>query len=135
LEKFIPYVPEYDMVVGYRINRQDPFHRLVTAKMYNLTARVLFGIPFRDVDCAFKLCHRRIFDKVSIEGRRDGDLELLVKAQRAGFKIKELGVHHYRRLHGKPDPSLRKLPRIAWGLAVEALRLFWSIRRSSNGIS
>jgi glycosyltransferase involved in cell wall biosynthesis len=50
-----------DLVIGWRVARSDPFARRVEAAAWNWLVRRLFALPFRDVDCAFKLiaCARR----------------------------------------------------------------------------
>ena len=56
-----------------------------------------------DVDCSFKLVKKEVIDKIShLESTRGGMIspELLAKAKKSGFKIAEVGVHHYPRIHG-----------------------------------
>ena len=97
----IPLIESADLVAGYRIKRRDPWHRLLNARLYHLLIRALFGLKVRDVDCAFKLIRRPVVDSVSLKS--EGALisaELLVRAQAAGFRIVEMGVHHYPRQWG-----------------------------------
>lgn len=99
----LPYVPEHDVVIGYRIDRAEGGLRRLNAGAWNLLVRRLFGIPSRDVDCAFKLFDRRVFDVVHPEA--EGAMistEVLARAVRAGFRITEVGVHHFPRRHGTP---------------------------------
>ncbi len=101
--KLLPCVPEYDVVIGYRIDRAEGGLRRVNAGAWNWLVRRLFGIPSRDVDCAFKMFDRRVFDVVHPEA--EGAMistEVLARAVRAGFRITEVGVHHYPRRHGTP---------------------------------
>jgi hypothetical protein len=43
-----------------------------------------------------------------------GTTEILVKARRAGYKIKQIGVHHYPRKAGQPVfESKLKLPKLS----------------------
>ncbi len=99
----LPYVPEYDVVIGYRIDRAEGGLRRVNAGAWNWLVRRLFGIPSRDVDCAFKLFDRRVFEVVHPEA--EGAMistEILARTVRAGFRVTEVGVHHYPRRHGTP---------------------------------
>jgi glycosyltransferase involved in cell wall biosynthesis len=103
LETLLPYVPEYDVVIGYRIDRAEGGLRRANAGAWNWLVRRLFGIPSRDVDCAFKLFDRRVFDVVRPEA--EGAMistEILARAVRAGFRVTEVGVHHFPRRHGTP---------------------------------
>ncbi len=74
LERFLPYAGTVDVVAGYRVNRQDPLARRPMAYAWNLLVRVLFYVPVRDIDCAFKLFDRRVLDDGGHRvGRRDGE--------------------------------------------------------------
>ena len=103
ITKLLPCVPEYDVVIGYRIDRAEGGLRRVNAGAWNWLVRRLFGIPSRDVDCAFKMFDRRVFDVVhpQAEGAMIST-EVLARAVRSGFRITEVGVHHYPRRHGTP---------------------------------
>ncbi len=91
-----------DLVNGYKISRSDPLHRIVIGRIYHHTAKLLFGLRVRDVDCDFRLLRRSIFEKVLLE--KDSGvicLEMMKKIQDAGFRIAEVPVHHYHRAHGR----------------------------------
>jgi len=89
------------VVVGYRIKRNDPPHRLFIAKTYNLIVRAVFGLRVRDIDCAFKLLKREVLSRVSLESNGAFiSSELLIKLRRAGVPIVECGVNHYPRTTG-----------------------------------
>jgi glycosyltransferase involved in cell wall biosynthesis len=91
----------WDMVVGYRIDRQDPTMRIFTAWVYNLMIRSLFGLRVRDVDCSFKVFRREIFQDMTIRATSGlADAEILIKAIKDGRRFCEVGVHHYPRTHG-----------------------------------
>jgi glycosyltransferase involved in cell wall biosynthesis len=59
LERLLLLARDYDIVCGYRIDRQDPLLRCFYSKVYNLLVQTLFGTGVRDVDCALKLFRRR----------------------------------------------------------------------------
>jgi glycosyltransferase involved in cell wall biosynthesis len=102
LKNFLPAIDDYDIVVGFRIYRYDPFNRLVLSWGYNVLMRWLFRLRTRDVDCAFKLFRRSVFDKIKIE--TDDffvDAEVMAKARYHKFGITEIGVRHYPRKAGR----------------------------------
>jgi glycosyltransferase involved in cell wall biosynthesis len=102
LKNLLPGIDDYDIVCGFRIYRFDPVSRLVLSWGYNLLVRVLFRIRVRDVDCAFKLFRREVFDSITIESKKFFvDTEILAKASRAGMKMTEIGVRHYPRTAGE----------------------------------
>ncbi len=102
LKNLLAAIDDYDIVCGFRIYRFDPFSRLVLSWGYNLIVRVLFRIRVRDVDCAFKLFRREVFDRIHIESKKFFvDTEILAKASKAGMKMTEIGVRHYPRTEGE----------------------------------
>ena len=114
----LPLLADADIVCGFRIYRFDPFTRLVLSWGYNLLVRVLFQIRVRDVDCAFKLFRREVFDKVHIESKKFFvDTEILAKASKVGLRMTEVGVRHYPRTAGsstvRPSHILSTLGEIA----------------------
>jgi glycosyltransferase involved in cell wall biosynthesis len=112
-----------DMVVGYRKDRQDPAFRKFAAGTYNFLVRLFFGLRgVRDIDCAFKLFHRSVFQKIKIESSHfliDG--EILIKAQHLNMKIKEVGVTHLPREVGTSTVRFFHVTNTLAGLA----KLYW----------
>ncbi len=101
LRGLIPFARDHEVVSGYRIDRRDPFHRKMNAWIFNVAMRLLFGLALRDVDCAFKLYRRSIFEGLVL--RSDGamiDAEILARTRARGARIAEAGVHHYPRVAG-----------------------------------
>ncbi len=91
-----------DFLIGYRLQRQDSLMRKVNTYCWNTLCQTLFKTGVRDVDCAFKLFKRPVLD--SLQLKASGAMistELVIKSRKAGFKILEIGVHHYPRLSGK----------------------------------
>jgi len=98
----LPLTARHHIVTGFRIYRFDPFSRLVLSWGFNLLVRILFRIPVRDIDCAFKFFRREIFEKITIESQRFFvDTEILAKAKAFGFTMTEIGVRHYPRTAGR----------------------------------
>lgn len=104
IREFIPHLHNYDVVIGYRRNRAEGFRRRLNAKAWGLLMRLVFGLQARDIDCAFKVFHRQVIEKIPpLES--NGALisaEFLMKAHRSHFKIKEIPVSHFPRVAGKP---------------------------------
>lgn len=97
----IEKLDEGDLILGYRKNRRDPWHRKLNAFMWGSLVKFLFGFQVRDVDCAFKLIKRKVIDKVQLSaGGAMVSTELLARANKAGFRFVEVGVTHYPRVAG-----------------------------------
>ena len=102
LDTLIPLMKELDIAAGYRINRQDPWMRIVTASVYNQIIRWLLGLKIKDVDCSFKLYKKEVFDGIKLKSNTGLlDAEILIKAGKKGFKIGQIGVTHYPRTAGQ----------------------------------
>lgn len=102
LERFLPWIEHVHVVAGYRANRQDPPARRLMARGWNYLVRVLFYVPVRDIDCAFKLFRRSVFDELDLEAvGAMVSTELMVKVGRAGFGVVEIPVTHLPRTAGE----------------------------------
>lgn len=117
--------PGVDWVNGWKISRSDPWHRIVIGRIYHHTVKFLFGLHVRDVDCDFRLMRRRIFDVVQLE-KSSGVicLEMMKKFQDAGFRVAEVPVHHYHRMHGQSQ--FFNMPRVARTL-LDVMKLWWAL--------
>ena len=74
-----------DAVIGYRIKRRDPPHRIFIAKTYNAIVSVLFRLRVRDIDCAMKLFRREVFDGLPLTTDSPFlSAELLIKLRARG---------------------------------------------------
>lgn len=127
ISKLIEKLPSADVVVGYRMNRKDHLIRKINGFLWTSISNLLLGLDLKDVDCAFKLIKRKVLDKVMpLESSRGAMIspELLAKAKEKGFRIKEVGVHHYPRKMGNPTgndinviiQSFKDLFRVWWTL-------------------
>ncbi len=90
------------LVNGFKLERNDPRHRIWIGTVYNAFARFLFRIRIRDVDCDFRLMRRRLVQDIQLTST-SGTIcvELVRKLELSGYGVEEVGVHHYPRLHGK----------------------------------
>ncbi|TMB22339.1 MAG: glycosyltransferase family 2 protein [Deltaproteobacteria bacterium] len=117
-----------DLVNGYKIARADPLHRIIIGRIYHHIVRLAFRLHVVDVDCDFRLLRRSVFERVELT--RDSGVicvELMTKIEKNGFRIAEVPVHHYHRLHGRSQffnfrrvfQVLRELGVLWWELIVQ----------------
>ena len=93
-----------DMVIGYYLKRQVSLMRKINTKAWQIIVWLMFGLNVKDIDCGFKLISKKVVDKIpKLESSRGAFIssEFLIKAQKYGFKIVEVGVHHYPRKNGE----------------------------------
>ena len=112
-----------DLVIGYYLKRQVSLIRKLGSFAWQVAVWLLFGLRVRDIDCGFKLIRKEVVDKISkLESERGPFItsELLIKAKRKGYKIVEVGVHHYPRMAGKATGASLK---VIWSGFADLLRL------------
>ena len=127
LRLLAPFAGEYDIVAGFRMERNDPLHRRVLAEMFNVSVRILFGVHLRDIDCAFKLFRGDLLRGLPLTA--PGALintEIQAKARRQGARLQQVGVHHYPRIAGEATGGS---PRVILRAVGETLALWWRMRR------
>ncbi|MEP6563222.1 MAG: glycosyltransferase family 2 protein [Nakamurella sp.] len=93
---------EADVVSAYRLDRtgEGP-RRAVYSWVYNWLIQLTFGTRLRDINFAFKLCRRTVLDAITLSSEGSFiDAELVIRAQRAGFTIVQIGVDYFPRTRG-----------------------------------
>lgn len=101
MPSLIPLMAEYDIVSCFRINRMDSFVRRINAWCWTKLVCMLFNMKIRDIDCAFKLYKREIFNNITLSSTGALiDAEILARATRKGYRITQRGVHHFPRITG-----------------------------------
>ena len=94
-------IEQCDIVSCYRLNRQDNLVRRINAWCWTKLVCLLFGMKIRDIDCAFKLYKREIFNNIKLVSTGALiDAEILARAVRKGYRVEQYGVHHYPRTAG-----------------------------------
>lgn len=92
---------DYDIVSGYRLNRRDSVVRRINGWCWTKLVCLLFGLNIRDIDCAFKLYKREIFDHIKLSSTGALiDTEILARAKLKGYTVVQKGVHHFPRTAG-----------------------------------
>ena len=92
---------EADILCGYRKHRQDKWIRKANAACWGWLVKRMLRFRCRDVDGAFKLFRREIFDR--IEMKSTGAMisaEILARATHAGYTMIDIPVTHLPRTAG-----------------------------------
>ncbi|MCD6385665.1 glycosyltransferase family 2 protein [Candidatus Sumerlaeota bacterium] len=102
VNKLIQAINEgYDVAIGSRalpeseIIIHQPFYRETMGRVFNLFVRMLVLKGIKDSQCGFKLFRAEVAKKVFAEQQLSGfafDVEILLLARRAGYRIKEVPV-------------------------------------------
>ena len=98
----IPQIDDADILIGYRLTRDEPIKRKILSRGYNLLIRTLFGLKVQDVNFSFKLFKREILTNVQLQSEGSFiDAELLIEAHKQGRVIKEIGLDYHPRVAGE----------------------------------
>jgi glycosyltransferase involved in cell wall biosynthesis len=89
----------YDVVSGWKCDRQDPVGRRVVSKIYNSATRVATGVKLHDMNCGLKAYRAEVFEHVRLYGERHRFVPVL--AHHLGFSVTELPVNHRPRANGR----------------------------------
>ena len=93
--------PDIGLVNGYKLERNDPWHRIWIGNIYNAFARTMFRIGLRDVDCDFRLIRRAMLETIQLTSTSGTICVELVRKLELLCDVEEVGVHHYARLYGR----------------------------------
>ncbi|MGB9824029.1 MAG: polyprenol monophosphomannose synthase [Candidatus Hydrothermia bacterium] len=116
LPRLIQESEHADLVIGSRYTNgisvvNWPLNRLLLSYFANLYARILTGIPVRDLTAGFKCFRREVLEKIDLSKiHSDGyafQIEMNFYAYERGFKIKEIPIIFIERRSGVSKMSKR----------------------------
>lgn len=114
----------YDLVVGYRINRQDKFlSRKVPSKIANWLIGKVTGLPIRDNGCSLKVYRAEVIKRVPLYS----DMHRFIPAMTApmGARVAEVGVRHHARRFGVSKYGLSRIFKVLIDLiTIKTLQIF-----------
>lgn len=100
IENFINKIDEgYDLVSGWKYNRLDPLEKRLPSKLFNKVTSTMSGVKLHDFNCGFKAYRKEVVKSIDVYGEMHRYIPVL--ANRKGFRITEIKVHHHKREHGK----------------------------------
>ncbi len=114
----------YDVVSGWRVNRQDHFFRRLPSRIANWMISRVTGVHLHDYGCTLKAYRHEV-----LEGfRLYGEMHRFIPAY-AGFvgaKIIEVPVQHHPRRHGKANYGLERTIKVLLDLFTVKFLLSYS---------
>jgi len=127
---------EYDMVIGCKTRREERYYRVVLSKGFHLLAKAFTTVPFRDIDCGFRLIRRDVIERVlpDVKSLRYSFwAEFSIIAYRKGIRIGEVPVSHRASLRGGTSIySWNKIPKILILQVIGLLRLARRLNREKR---
>ena len=129
LQSFLPYTESSHVVIGYREKRAEGKIRAFNAWLFKLYVDLLFRVGVKDIDCAFKLFHRKTLQSLHLESTGAfTSSEILYKLKKKGEKFSQVSVQHKKRKYGSPTGNN---PKVVLKAGIEALSLYIKIKIGS----
>ena len=113
------YRQGYDVVSGWRKNREDKWLPKVFFKVANRIICKITNLPLHDFGCSLKLYHAEKLKKTCLHGELHRFIPALMS--RYGIKIIEVPVTHHARQHGKSKYNLTRTFRVLLDLGTVLL--------------
>jgi len=121
---------EQDFVIGSRTRgvREKGsmgMHQLIAGRIAGLFMRALYGVRYTDM-CPLRAIRRDVLERLGMREKTYGwNLEMQMRAARAGLRILELPVRHRNRAGGasKVAGSLRGSAKASWQIASTLVRI------------
>lgn len=95
----------YDLVCGWRYKRNDPWIKLISAKVANFVRNKLSDEDIKDIGCSLKAYRKECLVKIKLYNGLHRFLPTLFKME--GFTVTEVKVSHFPRKHGVSKYGIR----------------------------
>ena len=91
----------YDLVITYRYKKKYTTSRILISWIYNAILRLIFNLIFRDISTGSRFVSRKLVKRIKLRSNSPFvGAELAIKAELAGYKVGEIGIHTYPRTFG-----------------------------------
>ncbi len=105
----------YDVVSGWRVNRQDTFiTRTMPSNLANWLISTVTGVHLHDYGCTLKAYRREVITGFRLYGEMHRFIP--VYANSVGARLTEIKVHHQPRRYGKGKYGLERTLKVVLGL-------------------
>lgn len=106
----------YDVVSGWRVNRQDAFHRRLPSVVANRLVSWISGVRLHDYGCSLKAYRRDVLRDVRLYGEMHRFVPIYASWQ--GARVTELAVDHHPRTRGKSNYGIERTVKVVLDLIV-----------------
>ena len=88
----------YDIISGWKKNRQDPLTKIIPSKIANRVTTLLSGVQLRDMNSGLKAYRAECVRNLQVYGDLHRFMPLI--AHYNGFRVSEIPVAHHKRRFG-----------------------------------
>jgi glycosyltransferase involved in cell wall biosynthesis len=93
-----PLIHRFDVVCGWKQNRQDSWGRVWGSRAFNAATRLLTGLNLHDINCGLKGYRRQVVQELKLYGEMHRFIPVI--ARQRGFTIGETSIQHFPRRYG-----------------------------------
>lgn len=105
-------IEEFDVVCGWRHQRNDPWIKKISSKVANAVRNRLSDETIADTGCSLKAFRRECFDNIILFNGMHRFFPTLLKME--GFSVTQVKVSHHSRLHGLSKYNIRNRLWVSW---------------------
>jgi glycosyltransferase involved in cell wall biosynthesis len=118
IEHFLAKIDEgYDLVVGWRFNRQDKLiSRKIPSKIANWLIAKVTGVPIKDNGCSLKAYRASLIKEIPLYSEMHRFIPAM--ASIAGPRIAEIKVQHHARQFGQSKYGLSRVYKVLLDMMV-----------------
>ncbi len=117
----------YDVVSGWRENRQDPYwNRRLPSQIANRLISVATGVYLHDYGCSLKVYRTDVVRNIQLYGELHRFIPAIASWQ--GVAVTELPVNHYARQYGKSKYGISRIVRVLLDLITVRFLLSYATR-------
>jgi glycosyltransferase involved in cell wall biosynthesis len=117
----------YDIVSGWRRNRQDKFLlRIVPSKIANWLIGTITGVRLHDYGCSLKAYRSEVIKNIRLYGEMHRFIPALTSL--VGARIAEIEVNHYSRKYGNSNYGLSRTLKVILDLIAVKFFLAFSTK-------
>jgi glycosyltransferase involved in cell wall biosynthesis len=115
----------YDVVSGWRVNRQDKFRRRLPSVLANRLISWISGVRLHDYGCSLKAYRRRVLEGVRLYGEMHRFVPIYASWQ--GARVTEMPVTHHPRTRGKSSYGFERTLKVVLDLiVVKFMASYWT---------
>ncbi|KND50755.1 MAG: dolichol-phosphate mannosyltransferase [Parcubacteria bacterium C7867-001] len=120
-----------DLYKAIRLHRMNEgLQRVVISFVFNTLFKLMFRLRSIDINASPKIFTRALYEEARLESNDFFiDAELVIKAEKLGRRVEQLGIEYYPRLEGKSTVRMKHIFEFlnnmnVWRKRVRAGRLF-----------
>jgi len=111
-----------DLVSGWKKTRHDPWHKIVSSRLFNVLVRFITGVKLHDFNCGLKIYRAAVVREIPLYG----ELHRFTPALAAwkGFRVTEEPIQHRSRKYGRSKFGVARM----FGMTVDLLTVAFLMR-------